>query len=73
MTPGTRFLPTDLHIVSETDLLLLQRRTAPSAPLQRAVRTPSSPWPAGALDAVLDELERREVCPARQAGGARRG
>ncbi|AUZ87262.1 hypothetical protein CVO76_06140 [Arthrobacter agilis] len=73
MTPGTGFLPTDLHIVSETDLLLLQRRTAPSAPLHRAVRTPSSPWPAGALDAVLDELERREVCPARQADGARCG
>jgi hypothetical protein len=62
--PG--FLPTDLQIVSEADLLLLQRGAAPRV---GAIGTGidagrSAPWPEGALDSVLDELERRELLVA---------
>ncbi|MFJ6003773.1 hypothetical protein [Arthrobacter sp. NPDC092385] len=62
--PG--FLPTDLQIVSEADLLLLQRETAPRGGVvgTGADAGRSAPWPEGALDSVLDELERREVMVA---------
>lgn len=60
------FLPTDLQIVSDADLLLLQRGAAPRAGAagRGAEACRSSPWPEGALDRVLDELERREALVA---------
>ncbi|KQN99624.1 hypothetical protein ASF21_12465 [Arthrobacter sp. Leaf234] len=57
------FLPADLHIVSQGDLLLLQaggtardHRTGPGAGSRRC-----PPWPDEAVDRVLDELERRDA------------
>ncbi|OUM42659.1 hypothetical protein [Arthrobacter sedimenti] len=70
MTHLTGFLP-DLHIVSELDLLLLQRGAAAGHPVPPA--GPSSPpWPAAVLDSVLDELERRDACPVEGRTAARR-
>ncbi|MHA7278183.1 hypothetical protein ACX80H_00320 [Arthrobacter sp. MDT2-2] len=69
MTYLTGFLP-DLHIVSDLDLLLLQRGAAghPTPP----TGPPSPPWPAAALDSVLDELDRRDARPVEHRMGARR-
>ncbi|MHA7180341.1 hypothetical protein ACX80J_09515 [Arthrobacter sp. MDB2-24] len=69
MTYLTGFLP-DLHIVSDLDLLLLQRGAAgsPAPP----TGSPSLPRPSAALDAVLDELDRRDACPVERRTGARR-
>lgn len=64
MTYLTGFLPVDLHIVSEVDLRLLQRgATVPGGgagdgAFQRI------PGPGGALERVLDEVERREFLDA---------
>ncbi|MHA7283815.1 hypothetical protein [Arthrobacter sp. TMS2-4] len=56
------FLPPDLHIVSQAELLLLERGAAAreGIPADRAAR-PLPPWPEEHLDRLLDELERREV------------
>lgn len=61
------FLPADLHIVSQGDLLLLQaggtardHRTGPGAVKRRC-----PPWPDEAVDSVLDELERRDAAVPR--------
>ncbi|RJT79131.1 hypothetical protein D6T63_10945 [Arthrobacter cheniae] len=61
------FLPADLHIVSQVDLLLLQRGAVPRSSRPEATRAGhrSSPWPEQAVDRVLDELERREMMAAR--------
>lgn len=58
------FLPPDLHIVSQAELLLLEREAAAreGPPADGAARPPS-PWPGDPLDRLLDELERREVSP----------
>lgn len=65
MTYLTESLPADLHIVSELDLWLLQRAAA--VPSDRAASdgpVARPPWPEGALDRVLDEVERREFLEA---------
>lgn len=56
------FLPPDLHIVSQAELLLLERgATARGGPPSGDADGPSSPWPDEPLDRLLDELERREA------------
>lgn len=56
------FLPSDLHIVSQAELLLLERgATALGRPPAGSSDGPSSPWPDEPLDRLLDELERREA------------
>jgi hypothetical protein len=70
MTYLTGFLP-DLHIVSDLDLLLLQRGAAAGHPAP-TTGPPSPPWPAAALDSVLDELDRREACTVGHRMEARR-
>ncbi|WP_434994523.1 hypothetical protein [Arthrobacter sp. Ld5] len=66
-------LPPDLHIVSQAELLLLERgaatRGGPAA--DGPAGTPSR-WPEEPLDRLLDELERREVGPGDRAAVAGR-
>ncbi|MDQ0734517.1 hypothetical protein [Arthrobacter agilis] len=64
MTHHAGWLPVDLHIVSEQDLMLLQRGAVPPYRPGPGGRVYSSPWSDG-LDRVLDELERRESATAR--------
>ena len=67
------FLPPDLHIVSQAELLLLERGAAARGgrPADGGAG-PSSPWPEEPLDRLLDELERREVVTGGRVAGAGR-
>lgn len=61
--PPLGFLPADLHIVSQGELLLLQAggtARGPCAGTAGSTRR-SSPWSDEAVDRVLDELERRDA------------
>ncbi len=58
MTHRSGWLPDDLHIVSDADLLLLQHGAQSPCRQGTAGRVRASPWSDG-LERVLDELERR--------------
>ena len=66
MIQRTGWLPVDLHIVSDRDLLLLQRGASPPCAPGTVGRIRSSPWSDG-LDRVQDELERRDSVTDRPA------
>ena len=67
------FLPPDLHIVSQAELLLLERGAVARGgrPPDGGAR-PSSSWPEEPLDRLLDELERRELAAGDRVAGAGR-
>ncbi|WP_104164560.1 hypothetical protein [Arthrobacter sp. SX1312] len=67
------FLPPDLHIVSQAELLLLERgATAREGRSPGGGAGPSSPWPEEPLDRLLDELERRDLVAGGRVAGAGR-
>ncbi|MHA7238888.1 hypothetical protein [Arthrobacter sp. TMS1-12-1] len=55
------FMPADLQIVTQAELLVLERVAAARAARPPDGGGPSSTWPDEPLDGLLDELERREV------------
>ncbi|WP_247828900.1 hypothetical protein [Arthrobacter antioxidans] len=67
------FLPPDLHIVSQAELLLLERGAVARGGRPAAgAAGPSAPWPEEPLDRLLDELERRELVAGDRATEAGR-
>ncbi|WP_043445053.1 hypothetical protein [Arthrobacter sp. L77] len=67
------FLPPDLHIVSQAELLLLERgAVARGGRPGHGAAGPSAPWPEEPLDRLLDELERRELAAGDRATEAGR-